>query len=59
MNLREAMQDLADKLENDFPCTEAAREISQVLNNPEIGDGCSIIEFCENDPVLDYDSEPF
>ena len=60
MNLREAMQDIVDRVENDsLPCTEASREIARALDNPALGDGCSIVEVCENEPVLDYDSEPF
>ena len=60
MNLREAMQDIVDRVENDsLPCTEAAREIRIALSHPDPGDGCSIVDICNNEPVLDYDHEPF
>ena len=60
MNLRQEVTRIMNDIESDkLPCTEAAREIGKALSDPDIGDGCSIIEVCHNDPVLDYDSEPF
>ena len=60
MNLREAMQDIVDRVENDsLPCTEAAREIRIALSHPDPGDGCTIVDICNYEPVLDYDHEPF
>ena len=60
MNLREAMQDIVDRVENDsLPCTEAAREIRIAFSHPDPGDGCTIVDICNNEPVLDYDHEPF
>ena len=58
MNLREAMTTIMNDIESDeLPCTEASREIGKALNNPDLGDGCSIVEVCHNEPVLDYDQK--
>ena len=59
MNLREAMQAAAEKIESEeLPASEISREIRSILNDKTLSDGCSPIEICENEPVIGLD-EPF
>ena len=60
MSLRDEVTRIMNEIESDtLPCTEAAREIRIALSHPDPGDGCSIVDICNNEPVLDYDHEPF
>ena len=55
MNLREELNRICDEGE-EMPVSEMTREIRGLLADyPAL----SAIEICENEPVLDYDSEPF
>ena len=56
MNVQELKQAIYD---NSLPASEASRLVDELITCPHFIEGCCAIEICENEPVLDYDSEPF
>ena len=63
MNLREAMITAAKQIDEDeLPASESSRLLNEILHNETVtdcpGDGCGIVEVCENEPVIGL-NEPF
>ena len=45
--------------DSSLPASEASRLVDSLDSCPHFIEGCCAIEVCENEPVLDYDAEPF
>jgi len=51
---------LKDAIYNtELPSSEASRLVDELVTCPHFCEGKCDIEICENEPVLDYDLEPF
>ena len=53
-------QELKTKIEqSEMPSSVSASYVDELTTCPHFCEGKCDIEICENEPVLDYDSEPF
>ena len=53
-------QELKTKIEqSEMPSSVSASYVDELTTCPHFVEGCCAIEICENEPVLDYDAEPF
>ena len=56
MNKEQLKQAIYD---SSLPASEASRMVDELITCPHFCEGKCDIEICENEPVLDYDAEPF